>query len=396
MSKDTAEKPQIPLEVFRKLVFTLSPEELAKLPPEKLPENIPADFTEEAPLYSRAALEGLILASNSYHLNRRLTMQGKYGDEIMDALDQSRMKGLPASIRVFKNKVLDLAALFQEYGKSDEQKHQDLLSTNVRHLGSLLMDVRSENTRITRLSRLLESTLQKHREDRDVFTPAIRHLHNQSERIERLLAEFYLLRLNINAIQMRKLAAIAEQHEEEARNLFHEAEAMRAELEKTQTVWRRTMNKKKADDEAREIRLKIETLINEQKAREVAISENDLTHWLDTIVDVSVHPYTRERVGRTLNLARLALYNLLDRYCVGQERGARQIARNPFLQIDAKQAIQYLLLSEQFILDYFAKKRNQATAFLSDVAQIKIEDLDALEGVLLSELKKNSRFGSRG
>ena len=69
-----------------------------------------------------------------------------------------------------------------------------------------------------------------------------------------------------------------------------------------------------------------------------------------------------------------------------------QIARNPFLQVDAKQAIRFMLMSEQFILDYFSKKRNENTAWISDVAQVKIEDLDLLERDILAELKRSSRF----
>jgi hypothetical protein len=51
-----------------------------------------------------------------------------------------------------------------------------------------------------------------------------------------------------------------------------------------------------------------------------------------------------------------------------------------------------MLMSEQFILDYFSKKRNENTAWISDVAQVKIEDLDLLERDILAELKRSSRF----
>ena len=132
--------------------------------------------------------------------------------------------------------------------------------------------------------------------------------------------------------------------------------------------------------------------MTEQKSKEIAISENDLTLWLDTIVDVSLHPFTREKSRKVVSDARVALYNLLNKYCMSQEGGAKQIARNPFLQIDAKQAIRFMLMSEQFILDYFSKKRNENTAWISDVAQVKMEDLDGLEKDLLDELKKSSKF----
>ncbi|MDX1335079.1 MAG: hypothetical protein R3312_04790, partial [Gammaproteobacteria bacterium] len=79
-------------------------------------------------------------------------------------------------------------------------------------------------------------------------------------------------------------------------------------------------------------------------------------------------------------------------YCAQQEASAMQIARNPFLQIDAKQAIKYMLMSEQFILDYFSKKKSKNAAWISDAAQVKMEDLEKLEKDILTELKRSSKF----
>lgn len=386
------DKPHIPLEVFIKMAYTLPPDEIAKLPPEKLPENIPVDFVEDAPIYSRAALENLILAANSYHLQRRLELQEKYGDDVMNAIDKSRASKISANIRVFKNKVKDLTALREQYKESDDPKHLELLSKNIKHINGLLMDVRTENVTIGKSIRLLEEQLSPHPEDTELLDEGKRRLKISGEDTERLLAEYFLLRLGIANEEMQNKNRLITELEDDVRRMQREIDIMREELERSQALWKRALQRGKANKEGDALQKRISDLVAEQKAKEVAISENDLTLWLDAIVDCSLHPYTKDKMVKVLADARVALYNLLNKYCLMQEASAMQIARNPFLQIDAKQAIRFMLMSEQFILDYFAKKRNQNTAWISDIAEVKMDDLDTLEKDILMELKRSSRF----
>ncbi|MDX5333321.1 MAG: hypothetical protein LPK58_04655 [Gammaproteobacteria bacterium] len=392
MSDLFKDKPTIPFEVFKKLAYTLPPDEIAKLPPEKLPENIPIDFVEDAPIYSRAALEGLILSANSYHLQQRLAMQEKHGEDVIESLDRAKATKPGANVRVFRNKLKDLRALLEQYQSSRTQQQLDLLSKNIKHINGLLMDVRAEVTDILRSMELLDEAMQSAPEDVATFEPAIGRLRNNAEIVERLLAEYYLLRLSILNQEMQTKNHQVVELEDEARRLQKDIDLLREELERSQTLWKRALARGKSNTEGDALQQRISELVSEQKSKEVAINENDLTLWLDAIVDASLHPYTRDRVIKVLADARVALYNLLNKYCVNQEMSALQIARNPFLQIDAKQAIRFMLMSEQFILDYFAKKRNQNTAWISDIAEVKMEDLDALEKEILQELKRSSRF----
>ena len=48
-------------------------------------------------------------------------------------------------------------------------------------------------------------------------------------------------------------------------------------------------------------------------------------------------------------------------------------------------------MSEQFILNYFTKKKNTATAWLSGAAESKIAELDQLQKDILVELRRASK-----
>ncbi len=119
------------------------------------------------------------------------------------------------------------------------------------------------------------------------------------------------------------------------------------------------------------------------------ISENDLTKWLDGIVDVNLSPFSRARAEKSSRRLRLSLFNLMNKYCALQEEAALQIAHNPLVQTDAELAIKFMLKSEKYILDYFSQKREQLSAWLGNAAKMKLEMLDELEQELIQEMRSN-------
>ncbi|WP_200176841.1 hypothetical protein [Ectothiorhodospira shaposhnikovii] len=380
--------------VFKKLVSALSPEELSRLPPEKLPENIPLDLVEDAPLYSRRALEDLILAANAFHLEARLAIQDHYGDEVMTALDKSKVVGNTANVKIFHNKLQDLETVHDQWREKENQALLERLGNGIRTLNALLLDVRAENSDTSLAAKLLRAQSAE-LEHEGMFQQAISRLYRHSERIEGLLARFFRVRLDIVQHEMHGKLQQINSLDQQSEVLRQQIEHLRGELEETQTLWRRTIKKTQTNHQAEHLQARISALVTEQRAREVSISETQLTLWLDALVDTALHPRTRQTMPAQQSEARMALYALLNRYCQQQENSAMQIARNPFLQVDPAQAIRFMLLSEQFILDYFSKKRNETTAWISDVAQVRSDDLDGLERMILSELKRSSRFRRR-
>ncbi len=383
--------PPIPLPALRQLVRSLPPAKLEQIPPETLPENIPVDLIEEVPLQSRRVVEDLLLAANTYHMRKRNAMQSDLGEAGMHALDLARSATHTATLRVFTQKLQDLRERKMRWDQSKSAAHLEALSKGVRSMNNMLLDVRAEDSEITQAIGLLTEKYDDTKAYADDVARALDALKNASSEIEQLLAEFYLIRLSGLAQEMRAKEKAIKQMEEAASEKRDQIEELRNDLERTRSVWRKTFARHKVNHEAETIQDTISQLAMELKTMEVAISETDLTDWLDTVIDASLHPFIREQAAATCNAARQSLYLLLHKYCAMQESSALQVARNPFLQVDPEQVIRYTLLSEQFILDYFAKKRHWQTAWLSHAAQIKMGDLDELERTIVSELKRSAK-----
>ncbi len=383
--------PRIPLPAFRQLVRSLPPAKLAQIPPETLPENIPVALIDEVPLQAKRVVEDLLLAANTYHMRRRTAMEASLGDEGMRALDLSRTATHTATLRVFTQKLQDLRERKLRWNKSNDSTHLAAVSKGIHSMNNLMLDVRAEDSEISQAIMYLESKQDAEADYAEDIVQALLSLKNASKEIEQLLAEFYLIRLHGSAVEMNEKLAEIDRLEGIAEEKRLQIEQLRNELENTRSVWRRTLGRNKVNHQAEELQTSIARLAMEMKAMEVTISENDLTDWLDGVIDASLHPFTRDQATEANNAARESLYLLMHKYCAIQESSARQVARNPFLQVDPEQVIRYTLMSEQFILDYFTKKRHWQTAWLSHAAQVKMEDLDDLEKEIIGELKRSAK-----
>lgn len=393
MTAQATQKTEAPLSLqqFIKLLQTLPPARISELPIERLPSNIPADISEKIPMASRSAVDDLIMAANSFHLKRRMRDQEAYGDQVVTALDKAKTTSGSANLRVFKNKILLLVDILQAAQKGSKKIGNDTFVTHITSINNLLIDVRSETISLHESLETLTKTKPVNTDDKKRIASAINMLRKQSMSVSKILSEYYVLRLKVLARAIHQKRRLIESREETMQIKQQQLDALQADMQDQQSLWKRTMKRKKTIDETKEIQQQIYELINEIKASEVVIAESDLILWLDAIVEASLDSDSKQRVIESLRSARISLYYLLNKFCTAQEASALQIAQNPFIQVDPEKAIKFVLMSEQFILNYFTKKKNTATAWLSGAAESKIAELDQLQKDILTELRKASK-----
>ena len=379
------------LQQFIKLLQKLPPARIAELPIEKLPNNIPADISEKIPMASRSAVDDLIMTANSFHLKRRMRDQESYGKHVVAALDKAKTATGSANLRVFKNKILLLVEILQSAQRGTKKIGNDTFVKHITSINNLLIDVRSETISLHECLNILEEAKPKNDEDKKRFAASILTLKKETQSVGKILAEYYILRLKVLARAIHQKRKLIETREETIQLKQQELDQLQSDLKETQSLWNRTMKRKKTVDETKDAQQRIYDLVNEIKASEVVIAESDLILWLDAIVEASLNEDSKQRVTKSLRQARISLFYLLNKFCASQEASAIQIAKNPFIQVDPEKAIKFVLMSEQFILNYFTKKKNTATAWLSGAAENKIAELDQLQKDILTELRKASK-----
>ena len=379
------------LKQFLKLLQTLPPSRITELPIENLPSNIPADISEQVPIASRSAVDDLIMEANSFHLKRRMRDQETYGDQLVAALDKAKTTSGSANLRVFKNKILVLVDMLQAAQQGTKKIGNDTFVKHIGAINNLLIDVRSETIQLHESLAVIEKAKPANDDDKERFEYSCQLLRKQTTSVGKILAEYYILRLKVLARAIHLKRKLIETREATTQEKQQKVDILREQLQEAQTLWKRTMKRKQTKDETKEIQQEIYNLINEIKASEVVIAENDLILWLDAIVEATLNDESKKRVSNSLRQARISLYYLLNKFCASQEASALQIAQNPFIQVDPEKAIKFVLMSEQFILNYFTKKKNTATAWLSGAAETKIAELDQLQKDILIELRRASK-----
>lgn len=380
--------PAISLAVFIEMLSKLPPEKILQLPVDRLPENIPSNISDKVPLASRAAVDDLLMAASSFHLQRRLHDQEYYGDEIVAAMDKANATSDSAVVRVFKDKIITLVTMLRDAKEDKKTYTTQQFVTLINRINNLMLDVRSDQNDLYKTLLILKKTIPRVITDNERIGKSLRQLKLKINTTDKLLGEYFILRLRVlsNVIASKQ----KEIQTEEADSVLKRQgiQELSKQLDKTQSLWKRTLRKGKLTDEEIKIQQRIEELVHKLKASETIISENDLIIWLDAIVDASLNEHALNRVAKSLRDARFSLYYLLNKYCQKQEQSAVQIAQNPFLQVDPEQAINFVLMSEQFILDYFIKKKNETTAWLSGAAETKVQELDKIQKEILYELRK--------
>ncbi|QMU61841.1 MAG: hypothetical protein GKR92_09095 [Gammaproteobacteria bacterium] len=379
------------LQQFIKLLQKLPPGRIADLPIEKLPNNIPADISEKIPMASRSAVDDLIMTANSFHLKRRMRDQESYGTHVVTALDKAKGASGSANLRVFKNKILLLVEMLQSTQRGTKKIGNDTFVKHITSINNLLIDVRSETISLHENIVVLQKSKPINDADKKRFSSSLYSLKKETTSVGKILSEYYILRLKVLARAIHQKRKLIEIREETTQIKQQELDDLQTDLKEAQTLWNRTMKRKKTIDDTKDTQQRIYDLVNEIKASEVVIAESDLILWLDAIVEASLNEGSKQRVLKSLRQARISLFYLLNKFCASQEASAIQIAKNPFIQVDPEKAIKFVLMSETFILNYFTKKKNTATAWLSGAAENKMVELDQLQKDILTELRRASK-----
>jgi hypothetical protein len=387
----TESQSPLSLQQFIKLLQKLPPSRIADLPIERLPNNIPADISEKIPMASRSAVDDLIMTANSFHLKRRMRDQESYGNHVVAALDKAKTASGSANLRVFKNKILLLVEMLQSAQRGTKKVGNDTFVKHISSINNLLIDVRSETINLHESINVLQKSNPVNSDDKKRFSASLQMLKKETNSVGKILSEYYILRLKVLARAIHQKRKLIETREENTLIKQRELDDLQSDLKETQTLWNRTMKRKKTVDDTKDVQQRIYDLVNEIKASEIVIAESDLILWLDAIVEASLNEDSKQRVLKSLRQARISLFYLLNKFCASQEASAIQIAKNPFIQVDPEKAIKFVLMSETFILNYFTKKKNTATAWLSGAAENKMVELDQLQKDILTELRRASK-----
>jgi len=374
-------------EAFRRLVHQLSPEQLRRFPAERLPRSIPLEAYEECNDPQKRG----ILDEFAWSVAAREVEDGASADR---ALDPALRQALELAESTGTYGVEELNRLTDELARlHPEQGESTLESDSARKLERVRYLARQAAGTVAELNRGL-ATLDQPFAGEERFRERVSAARLRSKQLlsvlETALGRYELVEMDIahGAMRLKQQQCEAEAHK--IRQLDEQIRVVRDKLARQGRLGKRLLQPRIARQQREYLMQRLQSLIRQRDGGESFVGEQDLLRWLDVLVEASLyvpHDSWQRRAQRT----RLLLFRLLNVYCLQQETAAQQLATNPMLRVNSRDAIGYYLKSEQFILEYFSRKRQEVTLWLAGAAREKLDSLDRVRDAILADYRRCSR-----
>lgn len=373
---------------FRRLVRTLSAEELRRFPLERLPSAVPLDALDEAEdARKRAALDELAWTAGARDLHRRTDAASRLDPAVLQALEAAEHAG-DQGVDELNRLTDELVRQRRATGVPGDGGGAPLQGLErarglARELGR---SVHGLNAALDVLERPFVG--------RDAFQDRVNEARTRAKdvltAIESALGRYHVLEMELARGDMSAKRTQCEREAARVQELDEQIQAVRAKLDQHGRMSRRLLRPRVARREREHLLQRLQVLALRRDGCETYISEDDLLHWLDVVVNASLH-VPPERWDENARHARLLLYRLMNVYCLQQEAAAQQVATSAFMRTDARGAIDFYLGSEQFILQYFSRKRQEVTQWVAGAAADRLGQLERIRDTILSEYRRQAR-----
>jgi len=357
--------------------------ELAECPLELLPNDIPSEMIRNTAQPLRGVLEKMAFEIGVRELREQQVFEQMFGTPAARAVDMAKDNEAAIAHQQLRQKIQDLAPTLDTWRQRKMTNYAMGLAINP--LRESVVQIHALRARLARAMLVLADCLKRPAQFADKIQLSYERLATQARDIDTALGEFHTLHLEISAAEMREKHLQIKASDSNKKELFDQLQAAEEALHRPVSLANKLMPwvKNKQLEESKE---RLNELHQRILSEDWVMSETQLMRWLDVLVDANL--YAADQSQR-LEHAREDMYFLLTAFCEQQEAAARNVARNPFVQVDPQQAIQFMLMSERMILDYFARKRAEISEWLGNSAAERLQSLDGLEKQLILEMKQN-------
>lgn len=377
---------------FRRLVSNLTAEQIRELPLSLVPESIEVELLEDvAAPDQRAALEDLMWQRSESDVERSSTARAELDKAVCDAIETCEAAVDPGAAELDRI-AGELARNWRTQPDADDwldDTRQEL--ERGRRLAKELM---REAAQLTKSVDMLDRPFVGHERFAERVSAARLTGKRVLSRMQSSLGRFQLVEMDIAHGDMKFRHWQCETNLARLRELDEQIAVVRSKLERQSSLTSRVLRPRTARQQREILSQRLQKLNRQRDDLELPISEEELLHWLDVLTDASLLVAEEEWRARAQN-TRLLLYRLLNVYCLQQETAAQGLARNPFSGINAREAIEYYLGSEQFMLSYFSRKRHNVTLWLAAAADDKLKALDRVRDAILADYRRTARSEKR-
>ena len=189
--------PRIPLEVFRKMLETLSLEDLRQLPAGKLPREVPAEMLRGIDGERREILDDLLFEANSHHVSERLALETIFGPALIPALDQANILPEKAVKDSLQRHIESFVELADRWLNNQDQYSKEAIDRAIVDLDADIKRAFSEKLNLRSYQAMLRDGFHLAGEYQDDFKEALKSMEAQEAAFDDWVARYYNARLSL-------------------------------------------------------------------------------------------------------------------------------------------------------------------------------------------------------
>ena len=378
---------QIPLAEFRRLITTIPSRELARVPPESLPDHIPLDLIENAPPDVAATIETLIFQRQSSVMHDLNTLRDRLGEEAVGAYDMAALPRTTASIRALLEKLRDI----QQRLRHDSDSKTTTLSPQealdeLEALASLANDVSDYYRKLLAARKALRKSVRQHDADLLSFLKKIdRKLRRRCALHRNVLDQYHSQKLVVTVQVMRDFRERILIHDKALKEQAARRQLLEQRLQDVQRKARQFPANTGFRHLLERLRDELDALQRQQRVLPIPLGEEDLELWLDVIVDHRLLRSERDTMERLQQRAESLYLFLLRHYYKLQTKQQPAQRQHQGRQADKDADKSYSSHARHFLTHYF-RSREQSGITPYWVPEIyRLENLRQLEKALVAD-----------
>lgn len=378
---------QIPLAEFRKLITTIPSRELARVPPETLPDHIPLDLIENAPPEVAATIETLIFQRQSSVMHDINQLRERLGDDAVAAYDMAALPRTTPAIRALLDRLRSIQQQLRNAGSENKKPFppQEALD-ELEGLASVANDVGDYYRRLLAARKALRKSVRRHDSDLLVFLKKIdRKLRRRCALHRNVLDQYHAQKLVVTVQVMRDFHERILAHDSHAAAHTTRQAQLQQRLQDVQRKARQFPGNAGFRHLLETLRDELESLQRERRMLPIPLGEEDLELWLDVIVDHRLLRSEHDTMERLQQRAESLYLFLLRHYYKLQSEERATRSKHSGRPADESNEASYASHARNFLIDYF-RTREQSGITPYWVPEIyRLQNLRALEKTLVAD-----------
>lgn len=382
--------PRIPLEVFRKMLDTLSLEDLRQLPAGKLPRDVPAEMLRGIEGERREILDDLLFEANSHHVSERLALETIFGPDLIPALDQAKILPEKAVKDSLQKNIESFSELVTRWLKNQDQYSKEAIDRALVDLDADIKKAFSEKLNLRNYQEMLRDGFHLAGEYQDDFKEALKSMTAQESSFDAWISRYYEARLSLVSYALNAAYQNVEAKNKRLKNIHWEITEIKKRIQSSSEAMGLKGSEANHNHFIQELHSELQMMEGMRPNFDVIVPEDNLTKWLDVVIDAYLCPVDNEMLAESLKQTREALFKLLVIYCDVQSNAAEQISEQEFSVLDKEKNIQYMLETERFIQKYFKNKDIDVKSW--SVGEKYLDMLGQFEQDALSAIREATHF----